>query len=267
MEQFNPDIRLVAVDSDDVVVTFDSGIYEDKARAPKAIRFPRRFSELGILVSDFTSPGSSGSRKEYHGQIVLTVTGADGTTEHVLAKPVLWLESTGRNHRKNADPFNFHSPEDVTDALRNGVATALTRALVAFYGREAQVDSAARQPAHALSAASAIRADAGPAAAATAAWFPEAPAANQPAPTPRSGVKPNLVGRRVLAAFAGVAVVVGAVWATSHRQRDPIHEAVSRAMSQDPASTQAQVELTKETLKQMGLDPGKSGDVGCLAPQ
>lgn len=28
-----------------------------------------------------------------------------------------------------------------------------------------------------------------------------------------------------------------------------------------------QVELTKATLKAMGLDPGASGDVGCLAPQ
>ena len=36
-------------------------------------------------------------------------------------------------------------------------------------------------------------------------------------------------------------------------------------MKEDKASVAAQVELTKETLKQMGLDPGKSGDVGCLA--
>ena len=36
-------------------------------------------------------------------------------------------------------------------------------------------------------------------------------------------------------------------------------------MKEDPASVAAQVELTKQTLKQMGLDPGKSGDTGCLA--
>ncbi|AYK20533.1 hypothetical protein [Aeromonas veronii] len=47
----------------------------------------------------------------------------------------------------------------------------------------------------------------------------------------------------------------------------PIEDAVARAMAQDPASVASQVELTKQTLQQMGLDPGQSGDIGCLAPQ
>ncbi len=48
---------------------------------------------------------------------------------------------------------------------------------------------------------------------------------------------------------------------------DPIQAAVAQNMTQDPASIMAQVELTKETLRQMGLDPGRGGDLGCLAPQ
>ena len=54
---------------------------------------------------------------------------------------------------------------------------------------------------------------------------------------------------------------------TLGKRADPIQEAVAQAMTQDPRSLQAQVDLTKETLKQMGLDPGKAGDTGCFAPQ
>lgn len=53
----------------------------------------------------------------------------------------------------------------------------------------------------------------------------------------------------------------------SGHEADPIKAAVAQNMAQDPASITAQVELTKETLRQMGLDPGRGGDLGCLAPQ
>lgn len=46
----------------------------------------------------------------------------------------------------------------------------------------------------------------------------------------------------------------------------PVEQAVLKAMEADPSSMASQVELTKQTLKQMGLDPGKGGDIGCLAP-
>jgi hypothetical protein len=62
-------------------------------------------------------------------------------------------------------------------------------------------------------------------------------------------------------------VVVGAIWLSSAKstQADPIHDAVAQAMVQQPTAAEAQVELTKQTLKQMGLDPGAAGDTGCLA--
>lgn len=48
---------------------------------------------------------------------------------------------------------------------------------------------------------------------------------------------------------------------------DAIRLPVSPGMAEDPASIRAQVELTEQTLRQMGIDPGRPGDLGCLAPQ
>ena len=46
---------------------------------------------------------------------------------------------------------------------------------------------------------------------------------------------------------------------------DPVQSAVNKALSQDPRSRDEQIEITRSTLKEMGLDPGKNGDLGCLA--
>lgn len=70
----------------------------------------------------------------------------------------------------------------------------------------------------------------------------------------------GLVGVLVLAVAAGISTWNGG-------RMDPIQAAVAQNMAQDPASIMAQVELTKETLRQMGLDPGRGGDLGCLAPE
>ena len=48
-------------------------------------------------------------------------------------------------------------------------------------------------------------------------------------------------------------------------KKTPIDTAVYNAMQQDPASVESQVELTKKTLKEMGLDVNNTGsDLGCL---
>jgi len=59
-------------------------------------------------------------------------------------------------------------------------------------------------------------------------------------------------------------------WAfvSKRQENDPVKQAVLEAMKTNPQLVQSQVETTKQTLKDMGLDPGKYGDVGCLvSPQ
>jgi len=44
-------------------------------------------------------------------------------------------------------------------------------------------------------------------------------------------------------------------------------EAFQKAMATNPEVIESQVQMTKETLKGMGLDAGAAGDLGCLAPE
>lgn len=107
-----------------------------------------------------------------------------------------------------------------------------------------------------------------------------APSAEAATPMHRSGSqtthsRPILKSVAKSAVFAIVAIVVVGVMGSlltsvpfmGSNAADPIQTAVAQNMVQDPASITAQVELTKETLRQMGLDPGAAGDLGCLAPR
>lgn len=265
MEQFNPALSIVAVDENDAVVTFDFASASDSERAPKALRIPRKFNELSIAVTAFESLGELGDRKEYRGSIKLTVKPLEGDAiEHVLAEPRLWIDAESRNRKKGAHPFNFHSTDAVTRAVRVGVANALSRALGAFYAKEAHIDTLARSPAQPVAAAAPV-ADVRPASGIVGAI--QSFAAPATAANDDPAEKKRFRKKVIFAAIATPLVVFALLTAGGAlKKNDPIQDAVAKAMTQNPSSTQAQVELTKETLKQMGLDPGKSGDIGCLAP-
>lgn len=270
LEQFNPDIRIVAIDANDVAVTFDSAAAHDDARAPKVVRISRDFTALTVKVEGFLdAPDSSlGDRKEFLGSIKLVVSADKGDTEHMLAEPDLWIGAESRNRKGNV-PFNFPSASAVQRAVRHGVAAALTRALAAYYAKEGQMDSIGRMPAPSLVPAEGrVMLPSAPVPAATHAGVFDAftaSAANDGSPESKSRFRKRLV----MLAVATPLAVYGLLWlgGTVSKKPDPIQDAVAKAMVQSPAAAQAQVDLTKETLKQMGLDPGKSGDVGCLAQQ
>jgi hypothetical protein len=273
LEKFNPTISIVAADQTDVIVTFDFASSNDTARSPKMLRVPRKFKELWVEVTEFTSPetGESGDRKQYCGQIQLVVQPEQGDkASHVLATPVLWLEAAGRNKKKGEKPFIFHAPSVVTSAVKTGVSNALIRALLAFNLTEGQIDKAQRAPQQAAFYPAATA----PASAvddSQRTWGSAVSNLILPASAANDGVaaSPGFRKKVIVAAIAAPVLVflVLSVGGAILKRQDPVHEAVARAMAQDPKSTQAQVELTKETLRQMGLDPGKSADVGCLAPQ
>jgi hypothetical protein len=75
--------------------------------------------------------------------------------------------------------------------------------------------------------------------------------------------------KTVVAAVAAPMVLWTMMWGVGHigRKTDPVEQAIAKMAVQNPDSIRAQVDLTKETLKSMGLDPGKAGDVGCLTQQ
>lgn len=266
MIQFTPEISIVAVDEHDAIVSFDSAAANDHARTVRALRIGRDFAAVTFELNGFadTDLSAVGDRKEYRGTIDLVTTARDGTVQrHALAAPELWLPAQGKMRRGGG--FVFPAPADVALALRQGLADAMGQALAAYYGKEAQIDLQARTPA--APAVHELRGVGGAAAptAAQAAWFGKRPAANQAGP---ASTKQRTWRRIMVAALVTPLVVYGALAATgATRRADPIQEAVAHAMAQDPRSLQAQVDLTKETLKQMGLDPGKAGDTGCFAQQ
>ena len=78
MEQFNPDMRLIAVDERDLIVSFDSASANDHGRAAKALRIARDFAQLQVEVAGFadTEHAVLGERKQFQGVITLLVTGS-----------------------------------------------------------------------------------------------------------------------------------------------------------------------------------------------
>jgi hypothetical protein len=272
MEQFNPDIRIVAVDNGHVVVTFDSAAAYDEERSTRAVRIARDFVGMRVALEGFSdaTSGEVGNRKKFRGTIKLVVSKADAAEEQfVLAESMLSIAPESKN-RKGASLYNFPSGEQVLHAVRQGVAGALSRALAAFYANEGYLDALARSGQIALD----VRAVA-PAGVpvlpqrnlSMAPVFGAPVAANDPASEDKD--KKRFRMKLVAAAIITPLLVYGLLKAGGSmvRSADPIQEAVAKAMVSDPRAVQSQVELTKETLKQMNLDPGKAGDIGCLAAQ
>jgi|GEM_PF-1824350 len=276
MEQFHPNITIVSVEPTQIAVMFDSCAAFDSARSPKTVIFPRQFKELRVAVTGFLDKPESDiwKQKEFSGEIKLVVTTGDGEVEFTLAQPELWIASTGQE-RKGDRPFIFPSAHDVMMAVRQGTAAALARALDEFLGRESdfsgyhrasglykgQDSTMVKAAAHntgesywAIGAIPRLLRSRGARA-----------SANDAGDSGNKQYRKRLIVAAVVSPVLVfvICAVVGRFWSKD----DPIHAAVAQEITQSAPSMQAQVELTKETLKQMGLDPGKSGDVGCLAPQ
>jgi len=271
MINFNPEIRLVAIDAADLVLTFDSASAEDEARSLKVIRLPRVFTQLRVEVSTFTRGNEVADYSTYQGKVnVVVVTGEDEKTL-TLAELNLRVPAKGRSRKKGAPPFEYHLANVVHAVVRQGVCGAFSAALGAFYAKEAYLDALSRSPKLAepvVAPGTAMTLPSSPLFASggvgPAANFWQAPAANQSSGTAQD--RRRFAKRLGLTAVASVAVVLVLLGVTGGlKPRDPVKEAVTRAMSRDPSIAQAQIDITKQTLRDMGLDPGKSADLGCLA--
>lgn len=214
-------------DEQSLLVMFDSGWEDDSTRMPRLVRIALPIQDLSWKM-DLAEPNNHISSYS----IILTVKSLDSEEHHPLGA-ITPQKTLGKGGE---------------EAIYQGIANAFAHALLLYLGQKSS---------------------------------PIAPSAEvgQEVGTPvhRSGSQ-TIRSRSILksvaksAAFAIVAVgVVGLLLASApfmgSNVADPIQTAVAQNMAQDPASITAQVELTKETLRQMGLDPGAAGDLGCLAPR
>jgi hypothetical protein len=284
MNEFNPEIRIVAVGDALIAISFDSCSEQDVSRAARVVHQNRNFDEMSIVVDGFANDPNTelGDRKPYRGRVLLRVKpgiaagsaapAADDaaapaeSTDLVLAEPTLWLDAIGRDRKRGAGACIFPSSDSVLSFVRQGACNAFSEALEEFFSREAYVDTARR--AHVATAGT------------PPAYFHDASASSGNASVrglasrrpPRAAESPAKrqarFKRQIAFAVVGTPVVVIALmWFVGARHSDPIREAVAQQVLQSKESRESQVELTKQTLKEMGLDPGRSNDIGCLAPQ
>ncbi|MDB6014969.1 MAG: hypothetical protein JWL65_7219 [Gammaproteobacteria bacterium] len=261
MQVFAPALHIASVDHHDAAVIFDSGAANDYARAVKTVRVPRSFTEMSIQVSEFVEMQSepTSTMREYSGSIVLHVKGADEREiQYVLAEPRFRLEA----ERTRGKPPLFPSTGTLTQTVRQGVAAAFGRALAGYQASEAQMDAIARLPAGRLPIAAESLEHRG----ATITGLGGIAALEGPTHTATDSVVERTRFRnRVIAAVVISPLVVFALLSFVGKKHDPIAEAVAKSMVEDPQSLASRVQLATATMKAMGLDPGKSGELGCLA--
>lgn len=260
MGSFSPELRIFG-DGEQLVVTFDSLAAFDAKRAARSIRIPAAFKQLSFMLEGFDKDSVTdvADRRTVVGKISLSIVdGNEQTASHVLADCQFIIPASGK--AKNG-VFPFVPVEQIEYAVRQGVSDALVAATNHYYATRAAragEDSDLRRDAFGMMPPSlgAVAASAtGPGGSLRART-----AANDGVRTSRRKIA-FVVGAPLLLLF--LVFGVSKVFAPA----SPIDEAVARAMASDPSSVASQVEMTKEVLKQMGLDPGQGGDIGCLAPQ
>jgi hypothetical protein len=258
MRPFMPEIHIAAVDDHDAVVIFDSGASYDRKRCVRTVRLARKFQQLSLSVEGFdvSSTLESDDENEFHAEVHLRVKGTDGQeVQHVLAQLQWRLEANRSWGRAQGLP----EAEQVAEHVRQGIAGALSHALKSYYEKEAHLDTLARTGHEPGDPPTILESREPPK---TRGWSLR-PRERALSPA-HADARRNRV--RMITAMVGAPVLLLAcLMIVSPKRHDPVAEAVARSMVQNPALVQEQVDLTARTLKQMGLDPGHSNDVGCLA--
>lgn len=236
--------------ADSWAVGFDSGSNRDFTRASRTVFVKKQdIKELALKIEGFDKLADPvGGVPSIDGRILLVATYRDNAVDtYVLAECAFspWP------HHKGTAPV-----DDVTRAVRNGTTDAFTSILSDLFPVKSE-------------------------------GMPEASKAEGAALRPAvrdQRERGRLFGQRVQASrlqrwkpWLAVGSVVAVVWVLLSIFGKPLHSPEQSALAasgpnaaalQLPQATgvdaQAQVELVKSTLKSMGLDPGASGDTGCL---
>lgn len=274
--KFAPEIRVYEHDQGNSwAVSFDTRSPIDTGRGPRIVFIEKTpaIKHLAISVEGFDVAPRPGAEEDgqpffmgtFSGTISLSVVrkDSDSPETHVLAKCRLKVlgkrqgkaSTEDERNRGRSTKYNF---PDVESVVRNACANALSGVIADFFDTAATRGGVEYPEANQR----------------------EAVAVTRPALAPQRERTARLSGRqftqaetrwhryRPWAAVAAAALVVWVALATiSHRGQSSSQEvgaAVAAQLQQDPNAAMAQVELTKQTLASMGLDPGASGDTGCL---
>lgn len=260
LPDFQPDLRVIArgTSRNRLTVVFDTASDLDLKRSPRIVMVDMQGVNCITTRVDDLIAEISGVNQIVTGKINLLTQKDDGTTTvHLLADIELNLECEVKAG-KNAQ-LSFPSEVELEYLIRHGVADAFVDAsldmmviddpVTVYPERQSQDDVLSRQP-----------------------WvYNGAPAYEIRSSTKtRSDVRSSAPMSKKMMAFIGVLVVlffVATLKIIFAAPADSVQAAVNNALTNDPRARDEQIEITRQTLREMGLDPGKNGDLGCLAPQ
>lgn len=254
---FDPSIRLFG-SAEHLLVVFDSQSPHDALRATRTVRIPKAFKQLSLVVAGLDAAEDDGHRRMLTGSVSLAIQDdADVLSSYELA--ALQLVFHAEADRKGA--LTHIDPALVAYQVRQALSECLNEALNDYFQREeAQKVSVQPETLQPVVASAQYHA---------AAPQPSRKALRDQAASDAERQARSRRRKAVLAWVVPPVLVIAVLSTLSHlaSSQSPIENAVAQQMANDPESIKAQVELTKQTLQSMGLDPGQGGDLGCLAPQ
>lgn len=258
LPDFAPELRVVAAGnaSNRLVVVFDTATDLDLKRSPRVVMIDTEgVTNITTEVTD-VSTQELVDRALYQGKInLLTQKGEAEATRYLLAE--FSLEVEGHGKRSKEGKLNFPPALEVEQQVLQGVADAFTEAsleMVYSSGAGAAPTTAAYEQAPAGSpwlARPALAYAGGPA----------APTGSARSSGGKKGWSKKATWFVALLALLLLAATLKIMLSSS----DPVQSAVNKALANDPRARDEQIEITRNTLREMGLDPGKNGDLGCLA--
>ncbi|MCL2876017.1 MAG: hypothetical protein FWF12_06960 [Betaproteobacteria bacterium] len=258
---FKPDLRIFQIE-DTLVVTFDSRCPFDATRSLHSVRVPVDYQMMSVKVSNFADKVDSDGMRRICGTIHLVVTDKEGREEALLLSD---CTMTFVAPMQKSLPLyeQLVTPSQVANTVCQGVSEALNAAL---HNLLQDLERTARHAARFALKSTLSTTEAEPKAPGTFVrrpspisrfWVP--PANDEQSPTWKKRLK-----------FATIVVGAGILtWVVmgSYFSNQPPREKAAVAAAMNPQDIDAQIRLTTEVLKEMGLNPGKPQDVGCLGRQ
>jgi len=245
-------------------IVFDSQSASDVNRSTRVVRIPNSFKQLSIATYGFTDSEDGGRFQTILGKVLVNAKSQnDENTEYELADIKLTLVA---DVDRGGSVLKV-DPSEISYTIRQACSAALSEALFEHYQRYIAAKAFPEATLHHGGGSQQRQFKEGPITRASGvhgAGPSSRPQQSQGAEAPgfwrRHGLK-------VACAIPPTILVVLLLGAYIKPPSSPVDSAVARQMANDPESIKAQVDLTKQTLQSMGLDPGQGGDLGCLAPQ
>lgn len=264
LPDFVPELRVVANGSAShrLVLVFDTATDLDLLRSPRIVMVDTEgVTSITTSVEDLAVEETL-LRQFATGKIQLvTQKGAAEGSKYLLADFKILIEAVGKPDK--GGKMNFPPASEIEQLIRQGVADAFS---------EASIDMIHNDQSAAATSSPSSLVDQGPSRSA-AAWGPRLAMAQQgvghgSGATRGSAGSRAHMSKKMMAALALLALLlVVAIFKIATASNDPVQVAVNKALANDPRARDEQIEITRSTLKEMGLDPGKNGDLGCLAAQ